>query len=87
MTQFFSADLVGYLAAMLTTAAFIPQAVLTWKHKHADGVSLGMYAIFTLGIAFWLLYGICIQVWPIIISNFITLLLAGFILVMKMIYK
>ena len=87
MMNFVAADLIGYLAATLTTVAFVPQAHMTWKHKHADGVSLGMYVIFTLGIASWLIYGICIQVWPIIIANAITLMLAGFILVMKIIYK
>ncbi|PRC92418.1 SemiSWEET transporter [Solimicrobium silvestre] len=87
MTHLNYADLVGYLAASLTTTAFIPQAWLTWKNKHADGVSLGMYVIFTVGIALWLCYGILIQVWPIIISNAITLLLAGFILAMKIIYN
>ncbi len=80
-------DLVGYFAAALTTIAFIPQAVLTWKNKHAQGVSLGMYMIFTVGIALWLVYGMLIAVWPIIIANAITLMLAGFILTMKIIYK
>ena len=87
MTHFNVADLIGYLAALLTTVAFIPQAILTWRHKHADGVSLGMYIIFTTGIAMWLIYGLCIQVWPIIIANAITLMLAGFILTMKIVYK
>jgi len=80
-------DSVGYLAAFLTTIAFVPQAWMTWKNKHARGVSLGMYIIFTLGIALWLAYGVLIQVWPMIIANTITLLLASFILVMKIIYK
>ncbi|WP_319945916.1 SemiSWEET transporter [Sapientia aquatica] len=80
-------DSVGYLAAFLTTIAFVPQAWMTWKNKHARGVSLGMYIIFTVGIALWLAYGILIQVWPMIIANTITLLLASFILVMKIIYK
>ncbi len=80
-------DSVGYLAAFLTTIAFVPQAWMTWKNKHARGVSLGMYIIFTLGIALWLAYGILIQVWPMIIANTITLLLASFILVMKIMYK
>ena len=82
-----SADLIGYLAALLTTIAFIPQALLTWKNKHAQGVSLGMYVIFTVGIALWLIYGLVIQVWPLIIANTITLLLASFILAMKIVYK
>ena len=64
MNLFFTADLVGYLAAILTTIAFIPQAMLTWKKKHAQGISLGMYIIFTTGILMWLIYGLCIGVWP-----------------------
>ena len=77
------ADWIGSLAATLTTAAFIPQAWMTWKKRHADGVSLGMYSIFTTGVAFWLLYGLLIGAWPIIIANTLTLGLALFILIMK----
>ena len=79
-------DAIGYLAAMLTTASFIPQAWLTWKTKRADGVSLGMYSIFTLGVALWLVYGLVIGAWPIVVANAITLALALFILVMKLRY-
>lgn len=78
------ADLVGAFAATLTTLAFIPQAWMTWKKRHADGVSLGMYGIFTLGVALWLVYGLLLGAWPIIIGNILTLGLAVFILVMKM---
>ncbi|MET3106646.1 MtN3 and saliva related transmembrane protein [Oxalobacteraceae bacterium GrIS 2.11] len=80
-------DLVGYLAAVLTTIAFIPQALLTWKNKHAQGVSLHMYIIFTTGIACWLVYGLCIHVWPLIVANTVTLMLASFILTMKIVFK
>ncbi|MEB0139383.1 MULTISPECIES: SemiSWEET transporter [unclassified Undibacterium] len=80
-------DLVGYAAASLTTAAFIPQAWLTWRAKRADGVSLSMYVIFVFGIALWATYGFLLQAWPIIIANIITLILAIFILVMKVVYK
>lgn len=82
MTEYL-ADLIGALAAMLTTAAFIPQAWMTWKKRHADGVSLGMYCIFTGGVALWLVYGLLIRAWPVIIANFVTLLLTLFILIMK----
>ncbi len=78
---------VGYMAAIFTTIAFIPQAWLTWKNKHAGGVSLGMYLIFTTGIGLWLCYGILTGIWPIIIANTVTLALASFILSMKLIYK
>ncbi len=76
-------DLVGYLAACLTTAAFIPQAWLTWKTRSAKGVSLGMYCVFVTGVAMWLAYGLLIGAWPVTVANTITLALSGFILVMK----
>lgn len=76
-------DLVGYLAACLTTAAFVPQAWLTWKTRSAKGVSLGMYCVFVTGVAMWLAYGLLIGAWPVTVANTITLLLSGFILVMK----
>lgn len=80
-------DLIGYFAACLTTSAFIPQAWLTWKHKKAEGISLGMYLILVSGVLLWLTYGILLQAWPIILANLITLLLALFILAMKLRYK
>ncbi|QJQ05538.1 SemiSWEET transporter [Undibacterium piscinae] len=80
-------DTVGYIAAFLTTGAYIPQAWMSWKNKHAEGVSLGMYVIMVSGIVLWLAYGILLQAWPIIIANIITLMLAMFILAMKLIYK
>jgi MtN3 and saliva related transmembrane protein len=86
MSNLQSVDVIGYMAAILTTISFVPQAVLTWKNKHADGVSLGMYVIFTAGIVCWLIYGILIHATPVIFANAITLALAGFILVMKLRY-
>jgi MtN3 and saliva related transmembrane protein len=80
-------DLIGYIAASLTTTAFVPQAWMTWKNKQAEGVSLGMYLIMVVGIASWLAYGILLHAWPIIIANAITFLLALFILSMKLYYK
>lgn len=80
-------NFIGSLAATLTTAAFIPQAWLTWKSRRADGVSLGMYSIFTAGVALWLLYGVLIDAWPVIIANALTLALALFILGMKLRFR
>lgn len=76
-------DVIGALAAVLTTIAFVPQAWLTWKSRRADGISLSMYSIFTTGVALWLLYGLIIEAWPVIVANAVTLALALFILVMK----
>jgi MtN3 and saliva related transmembrane protein len=73
-------ETIGYAAGTLTTISFIPQAWLSWKTRHTAGLSLGMYAIFTLGVALWLGYGLLIGAWPVIVSNSITLVLALFIL-------
>jgi MtN3 and saliva related transmembrane protein len=81
------ADSVGYIAACLSTASFIPQAVMTWKRKRAEGVSLGMYVILTLGLVLWLAYGVMMDAWPVIISNLVTLGLTIFIMTMKIVYK
>ena len=77
-------DLVGALAAMLTTAALVPQAWLTWKTRRADDVSFGMYSMFTTGVALWLVYGLMVGAWTVIIANGLTLVVALFILSMKL---
>jgi len=82
-----TSDMIGYIAACLTTSAFVPQAWLTWQHKRAEGVSTGMYLIMVCGVLMWMVYGILLHAWPIIIANAVTLALAMFILVMKIIYK
>jgi MtN3 and saliva related transmembrane protein len=76
-------DWIGYAAATLTTAAFVPQAWLTFRTRDVSGISLGMYGAFTLGVALWLAYGIALGEWPIIVANAITLALAASILAMK----
>lgn len=76
-------DWIGYAAATLTTASFVPQAWLTFRTRDVSGISLGMYASFTLGVALWLAYGFALGAWPIIVANAITLALAASILAMK----
>lgn len=80
-------DLIGYAAATLTTLAFIPQTLHSWRSRDLSGVSLGMYSLFTFGVALWLLYGIVLASWPIIIANAITLALAGSVLFLKLRHK
>ncbi|MFN5178896.1 SemiSWEET transporter [Limnohabitans sp.] len=77
-------DLIGSLAACLTTASFIPQAWKTFRSRDVSGISLGMYGLFTAGVALWLVYGLLLMAWPIIIANVITTSLALAILVMKL---
>ena len=80
-------DLIGYVAATLTTASFVPQALQTFKTKDVRGISLGMYSVFTLGVALWLVYGVLMAAWPIVLANSITLALAAAILWMKLRYR
>jgi len=79
-------ELIGYCAAILTTLSFLPQAWLTFRTRDVRGVSLGMYSVFTVGVALWLLYGLMMGAWPIIAANAVTLALASVILVMKIRY-
>ena len=77
-------DVLGYLAAALTTASFVRQALHTWRTRATASISLAMYAILTSGVAMWLVYGVLIASWPLIVANTITLSLALFILVLKL---
>ena len=81
-----TADIIGYVAATLTTVAFVPQAIKTWRLRSADGVSLRMYALFALGVALWLVYGLIIRAWPVVAANAVTLALALAILWMRLRY-
>ena len=77
-------DVLGYAAAALTTASFIPQAWLSFRTGDVSGISLSMYACFTVGVALWLAYGVVLGAWPIVVANAVTLVLALAILVMKL---
>ena len=81
-----SPETIGLLAALLTTTAFLPQVIKTWKTKSADDVSLLMFFLFILGVLLWCIYGLEIHAFPIIIANAITFLLALTIVVLKLIF-
>lgn len=80
-------DWVGYVAATLTTCSFVPQAWLTFRTRDVQGISLGMYSAFALGVALWLAYGLLLGAWPIVLANAVTLALALGILGMKLRYR
>ncbi|MES2280389.1 MAG: SemiSWEET transporter [Pseudomonadota bacterium] len=86
-TGFTVADWVGFGGAALTTVSFLPQAWLSFKTRDVSGISLGMYSVFTVGVALWLVYGVMLGAWPIVLANAITLALAMAILVMKLRYS
>jgi MtN3 and saliva related transmembrane protein len=79
-----SVDLIGYLAALCTTTAFLPQAVKTIRSKDTHSLSLGMYSLFTVGVILWLMYGIYRQDPAIVLANAITGLLSLVILFHKL---
>jgi MtN3 and saliva related transmembrane protein len=76
----------GFAAAFLTSVSFVPQAVMTIRTKNTRGISRGMYCMFTVGVAFWLYYGIALGSWPMIAANTVTLALAATILGLKLRY-
>lgn len=77
-------DWIGYVAAVLTTISFVPQAWQIWRTKITKGISLRMYILFTCGVALWLIYGILIGAWPVIVANTITVVLASIVLFLKL---
>jgi MtN3 and saliva related transmembrane protein len=80
-------EFLGYIAAILTTSSFVPQAWHTFRTRDVSGISLGMYSVFTVGVACWLGYGLLLGAWPVVVANAITLALAVSILVMKLRYR
>jgi MtN3 and saliva related transmembrane protein len=79
-----SLEWLGYVAAVLTTAAFVPQALKTIRSRDTRGISLAMYVVFTIGVMFWFAYGVALGSWPMIIANTITFALAAIILGLKL---
>ncbi len=80
----FHIDIIGYFAALLTTFSFLVQAIQSWRTRDLSGISVGMYSMFTLGVALWLIYGVVIESWPLIVTNALTFLFALSILLMKL---
>ncbi len=74
---------LGYFAAICTTIAFIPQAVKVYKSKHTKDISLGMFLLLNVGFILWLWYGILILSYPIILANAVTIIVALYILIIK----
>ncbi len=80
-------ETIGFSAATLTTASFVPQVWHTFRTKDVSGISLGMYSVFVAGSVLWLLYGLLIVAWPVVVANAITLGLALAILLMKLRFR
>tara|TARA_Y100000991_G_C21873438_1_gene306193 strand:+ start:233 stop:493 length:261 start_codon:yes stop_codon:yes gene_type:complete len=86
MLDFFKSNL-GYLAGVLTTVAFVPQVLKVWLSKSTSDISLIMFIIFTVGVLLWLIYGLIINDYSLVITNLVTFSLSLSILVAKILYK
>lgn len=80
-------EIIGLIAATLTTSAFVPQVYKAWKTKSTESLSLPMYIIFFIGIMLWLVYGFHLNSLAMILSNIITGLLAILLIILKLKYK
>jgi MtN3 and saliva related transmembrane protein len=78
---------LGLAAGLLTTIAYLPQVIKTWKSKSAQDLSWSMLIVLCIGIVLWLVYGFSVQDVPVIAANILTLLLVSIILVLKIRYK
>lgn len=76
-------QLIGSIAAFLTTVAFLPQTIKVIRTRDTHSISLAMYATFSAGVALWLVYGLMLMSWPIIVANSVTLVLSSLILTLK----
>lgn len=77
---------IGSAAAVCTTISFVPQLIRVWRLKSARDISLTMFLIFSLGVFFWLVYGLYIHSFPVILANAVTLALSLAILILKLQY-
>jgi MtN3 and saliva related transmembrane protein len=77
---------IGFVAAFLTTAAFVPQLMRVMKLRSAREISLGTFVMFSVGVFLWLMYGIYTGSRPVIASNVVTLVLSVSILILKLKY-
>ena len=76
-------DWIGFIAAFCTTASFFPQVWRVWKTRSVEDISLGMYVLFVSGSALWLVYGLTIHAFPVIVANGVTLALSALVLIAK----
>ena len=80
-------QMLGFAAGAMTTAAFVPQVVKTWRSRSAGDISLGMYAVLTCGVSSWLVYGLLVSDWPVVAANGVTLVLVAAMLAMKLVFR
>ena len=78
---------LGLVAGAFTTVAFVPQVIRTWKVKSARDLSLAMIGLNSTGIFLWLVYGLCVRSFPIIVANLVTFILMSAVLILAIKYR
>jgi len=76
-------SLIGIMAAFLTTIAFVPQVLRVMRTRDTHAISLWMYLLFSTGLMLWLVYGVMLSLWPVILANSVTLLLSLIVIYFK----
>ena len=79
-------SLVGSVAGICTTGAFLPQVIRTWRTRSTHDISLGMFSLTVFGLLLWLVYGLALDDWPLIGTDIVSLMLAATILGLKLRY-
>ncbi|MCF6296272.1 MAG: SemiSWEET transporter [Flavobacteriaceae bacterium] len=87
MFQIDSIEIIGLIAATLTTIAYVPQVIKTWKTKDVSTLSLTMYIIMFLGVSMWFAYGILLKSIAIILANIVTGILTFILILLKLKYR
>jgi MtN3 and saliva related transmembrane protein len=77
-------EVLGLIAALFSTVAFLPQVLQTWRSRSARGLSLPMLVVLTAGVVLWLVYGLGTGQLPVILANAATLMLVGILLAFKL---
>lgn len=80
-------EIIGLIAATITTSAFVPQVYKTWKTKDVEGLSLTMYSVFFVGVVLWVVFGYLINSISVFLANFITALLVLLLIIFKIRYS
>jgi MtN3 and saliva related transmembrane protein len=78
---------LGLVAGVFTTAAFVPQIIRTWRVKSANDLSLAMISLNSTGIFLWLIYGLYTRSLPIIVANLVTFVLVSAVLILAIRYR
>jgi MtN3 and saliva related transmembrane protein len=80
------ATIIGTVAGTLTTAAYLPQVVKVWRSRSVGDISLQMYILMVTGASLWVVYGLMLMAWPVIVANAVSLLFTAIILGFKLRY-